>query len=187
VWTFGGGTALMLHINHRESRDVDIFLPDPQLLALLDPQKNDFEFEVRPTDYRGDGARFLRLAFETGEIDFIVAPTLTSSPTAQVAVEGETVLLESIPEIITKKIYHRGSSIMPRDIFDIAAAAEQHEDSVVKELRSYRDEVTRTLTTIGKMNAEFVNGAIAQLAIKDQYKGLAKTALERSKKILRAV
>jgi hypothetical protein len=36
-WTFGGGTALMLQIGHRESRDVDIFLPDPQLLALLDP------------------------------------------------------------------------------------------------------------------------------------------------------
>jgi hypothetical protein len=35
-WTFGGGTALMLHIDHRESRDVDIFLDDPQLLAFLD-------------------------------------------------------------------------------------------------------------------------------------------------------
>ena len=87
----------------------------------------------------------------------------------------------------TQKIYHRGSLIAPRDIFDIAAAGEQHEDSVIKELGSYRNEVTRTLTTIDKMNAEFVNGAIAQLAIKDQYKWLAKTALERSKTILRAV
>jgi hypothetical protein len=136
-WTFGGGTALMLQINHRESRDVDIFLPDPQLLALLDPQKNDFEFEIRPADYRGDGTRFLRLAFETGEIDFIVASTLTRSPTTKATVKGETVLLETIPEIITKKIYHRGSSIMPRDVFDIAAAGEQHEDSILKELRDY--------------------------------------------------
>jgi hypothetical protein len=31
-WTFGGGTAMMLQINHRENRDVDIFLSDPQLL-----------------------------------------------------------------------------------------------------------------------------------------------------------
>src|SRR5262249_26069628 len=29
-WTFGGATAMMLQINHRESRDIDIFLPDPQ-------------------------------------------------------------------------------------------------------------------------------------------------------------
>jgi hypothetical protein len=35
---FGGGTAMMLQIDHRESHDVDIFLTDPQLLASLDPQ-----------------------------------------------------------------------------------------------------------------------------------------------------
>lgn len=29
-WTFGGGTAMMLQIDHRISQDVDIFLPDPQ-------------------------------------------------------------------------------------------------------------------------------------------------------------
>lgn len=28
-WTFGGGTALMLQINHRESFDIDIFIDDP--------------------------------------------------------------------------------------------------------------------------------------------------------------
>jgi hypothetical protein len=116
-----------------------------------------------------------------------VASTLTRSPTTKATVKGETVLLETIPEIITKKIYHRGSSIMPRDVFDIAAAGEQHEDSILKELRDYRDEVTRTLATIDKMHAEFVNGAIAQLAINDPYKGLAETALERTRRILRAV
>jgi hypothetical protein len=54
-WTFGGGTAMMLQIDHRESHDVDIFLPDPQLLPFLDPQTHDFIFEVQPTDYKGDG------------------------------------------------------------------------------------------------------------------------------------
>jgi hypothetical protein len=37
-WTFGGGTALMLQIDHRESFDVDIFLDDPQLLPYLNPK-----------------------------------------------------------------------------------------------------------------------------------------------------
>jgi len=32
-WTFGGGTALMLQIDHRESFDVDIFLDDPLSLG----------------------------------------------------------------------------------------------------------------------------------------------------------
>ena len=63
-WTFGGGTAMMLRIGHRESHDIDIFLPDPQFLAYLDLQKRDFKLEVTPTEYDGDGARFLKLAFE---------------------------------------------------------------------------------------------------------------------------
>lgn len=178
----------MLQIYHRESHDVDIFLSDPQLLAFLDPQKHDFQFEIWPTDYAGDGASFQKLAFrDIGEIDFIVGHAMTSSPTTQRTVEGETTLLETIPEIITKKIYHRGSGIKPRDIFDIAAAGEQHADSVIEELRSYRDEVARTLTTMDKLNPEFVNNAISQLAIKDKYRAVAKTALERARKILRAV
>jgi Nucleotidyl transferase AbiEii toxin, Type IV TA system len=58
-WTFGGGTAMMLQINHRESNDVDIFLSDAQFLSFLDPQKCDFDLEIQPSDYHGDGARFL--------------------------------------------------------------------------------------------------------------------------------
>jgi hypothetical protein len=187
-WTFGGGTALMLQIDHRESHDVDIFLSDAQQLPFLDPQKRDFKFEIRPTAHDGDGARSLKLVFDKiGEIDFIVASALTSSPTTPSVVEGESVLLETIPEIITKKIYHRGTGIKPRDIFDIAAAGEQHEDLLIKELRSYRDKVAETLITIDKLNPDFVNSAIADLAIKNRYKTIAKTALETSKKILRAV
>lgn len=30
-WSFGGGTAMMIQIGHRESHDIDIFLDDPQL------------------------------------------------------------------------------------------------------------------------------------------------------------
>jgi hypothetical protein len=46
-WAFGGGTAMMLQIDHRESRDIDIFLSDPQQLPFLDPQKQDFEFDLK--------------------------------------------------------------------------------------------------------------------------------------------
>jgi hypothetical protein len=187
-WTFGGGTALMLQIDHRESRDVDIFLRDPQLLALLDPQKRDFQFEIPPSDCTGDGARFLKLAFEgIGEIDFIVANAMTASPTKQDTIEGETVLLDAIPEIITKKIHYRGSRIKPRDIFDIAAAGEQHAAAIVKELKPRRDQVALALATIERLKPDFVYGAIAQLPIKDRYAAIAKTSLERAKRILQAV
>jgi hypothetical protein len=63
-WTFGGGTAMMLQIGHRESHDVDIFLDDAQYLNLLNPDHNDFDFEMSPTGYAGDGSSFLKLVFE---------------------------------------------------------------------------------------------------------------------------
>jgi nucleotidyltransferase AbiEii toxin of type IV toxin-antitoxin system len=141
-----------------------------------------------PSGHEGDGTGFLKFAFEgIGEIDFVVGHARTSVPTTQRTIEGETVRLETIPEIVTKKIYHRGSSIKPRDIFDIAAAAEQHADSIVRELRSYRDQVARTLATMDKLNPDFVNRAIAQLSIKERYISVARTAIERTKEILRAV
>jgi hypothetical protein len=178
----------MLQIDHRESHDVDIFLSDPQLLALLDPQKRDFQFEIQPAGYEGDGSSFQRFAFKNvGEIDFIVGHVMTTSPTIQAVIEDEAILLETIPEIITKKIYYRGSSIKPRDIFDIAAAGEQHADSVIEALRPYRKEVEVTRMTIDKLNPDFVNSAIAQLSIKDKFRSIAKTALQQTKELLRAV
>jgi hypothetical protein len=187
-WTLGGGTAMMLQIDHRESQDIDIFLSDPQLLPFLDPQKHDFQFEIWPADYEGDGSSFQKLVFrDVGEIDFIVGHAMTASPTMQTTIEGEVTLLETIPEIVAKKIYYRGSSIRPRDIFDIAAACEQHADSVIDALRSYRTEVQTALGAIEKLNPDFVNSAIAQLSIKDKFRSVALTALKQTKAFLGAV
>jgi hypothetical protein len=186
-WTLGGGTAMMLQIEHRESRDIDIFLSDPQQLPFLDPRTQDFTFEIRPADYGGDGARSLKFVFDDiGEIDFIVATALTSSPTTSCLIEGEPVLLDTVPEIITKKIYHRGASLRPRDIFDIAAACEQHEDSIKKELRNYRNEVADALVRIDTLKADFVNATIARLVIMAPYRAIA-SLIERTKAILRAI
>ena len=155
-WSFGGGTAMMLQIDHRESHDVDIFLSDPQLLPFLDPKVHDFEFEILPSDYRGDGARFLRLAFAgIGEIDFIVGSAMTTPSVTRQTVEGETVDLETIAEIIAKKVHYRGASIKPRDIFDIAAAASSDREAVIQALRLYEEDVARTLTTIERLRPEF--------------------------------
>jgi hypothetical protein len=187
-WTFGGGTAMMLQIDHRESHDVDLFLQDPQLLPFLDPQKHDFKFEIWPTDYDGDGTGFLKLAFkDIGEIDFIVSQPKTADPAIEREIEGEKTLLETIPEIIAKKIVYRGSTIRPRDIFDIAAAGEQYADAIIAALRPYKTEVTETLEAIERLNPEFINDAISQLMLREKFLPIAKTAIERTQKILRAI
>jgi len=187
-WTLGGGTAMMIQIGHRESHDIDIFLSDPQLLALLDPGKRDFVLDRPQADYSGDGITFLKWVFQDlGEIDFIVAGPLTSQPTTRRAVEGEEILLETVPEIIAKKIYHRGSSVRPRDIFDIAAAGEAHQASLILALQPYKAEVSKALAAMDRLNPEFVSRAISQLAIRPQYDTVARTAHDRAKNIMRAI
>jgi len=97
------------------------------------------------------------------------------------------VLLDTVPEVIAKKIYHRGSGIMPRDIFDIAAGGETHAEAIVKELASYPDKVASALAAIDKLKPDFVNASIEQLLIADTYKAVAKTALGKTKELLKAV
>lgn len=94
-WSFGGGTAMMIQIGHRESHDVDLFINDPQLLGFLDPSRSGLSLSVVPAAYEGDGARFQKFAFDQlGEIDFIVAGALTAVPVVIQIVEGQPVQLE---------------------------------------------------------------------------------------------
>lgn len=59
-WTFGGGTALMLQINHRESFDIDIFIDDPQVLPYLNPTTQGYTLKMNPDDYESDGTHALK-------------------------------------------------------------------------------------------------------------------------------
>lgn len=187
-WSFGGGTAMMLQVDHRDSHDVDIFLPDAELLPFLDPKLHDFEFEVRPSDYHGDGTGFLKLAFGgVGEIDFIVGHIMTAQPTTKRTIEGEEVDLETVAEIITKKIHYRGASIKPRDIFDIAAAARCDRDAVIAALKDYKDDVLNAIAAIERLKPDFVNATMAELAIKDDFKSIVGTALVDTVDLLKEV
>lgn len=72
LWTWGGGTALMLQIDHRESHDIDLFVNDPQLMPFLNPETQDFTLSLHPSSYTSDGTQSLKIIFDgVGEIDFI--------------------------------------------------------------------------------------------------------------------
>jgi hypothetical protein len=49
-WSFGGGTVLMRRYRHRLSKDIDIFVPDPQYLGYLSPRLNDTVDELIVND-----------------------------------------------------------------------------------------------------------------------------------------
>jgi Nucleotidyl transferase AbiEii toxin, Type IV TA system len=130
---------MMLQIRHQVSYDIDVFLSDLQLLGFLDPDLNSFNFEKEPTAFPGDGARFQRFVFkDLGEIDFFAAPPLTEMSSMETVIENQVVRLETIPEIIAKKIHFRGKSMQTRDLFDIAAAARTHSNEVRDALKAFQ-------------------------------------------------
>lgn len=54
-WTFGGGTVLMLRYRHRFSKDVDIFVPDPQYLGFVSPRLSDVAESITHDYVEGPG------------------------------------------------------------------------------------------------------------------------------------
>ncbi len=117
-WVLGGGTALALHLNHRESFDIDLFFEDPRALKHI---ANNPKTKQISSDWEFPG-NYLKLIRPEGEIDFILASKITESPCIIYLLEGAQIPIESIEEIIAKKIKYRGSEFTLRDTFDLAAA-----------------------------------------------------------------
>lgn len=188
-WSFGGGTALMLQIDHRDSYDVDIFIHDPQLLPYLNPDSQDHLLKISPSGYHSDGSHCLKIAFAgIGEIDFICSPPLLRDGVIRTAVRGEMVDLETPAEIIAKKIYHRGSRLQPRDMFDIAAAL-QHNGAqpLIAALKPFPDQVTQALRVAQGYRQNLLTPVLADLNVKPGYAALRQTAQEDTVRLLRTV
>jgi hypothetical protein len=123
TWTFGGGTVLALRHQHRFSKDIDVFVPDPQYLGYLTPRLSDVAAEGEP-DYE-EGAEFVKIRYPEGEVDFVVGGLLTDPGTELALVQGIPVKLETDIEIIAKKLHFRGDRFKARDLFDLAMLIER--------------------------------------------------------------
>lgn len=121
TWTFGGGTVLMLRIAHRQSKDIDLFVPDPQYLGYINPRLSDVA-EGISTDYE-EASEFVKLYLPDGEIDVVVGQALTSVPYETVDYQERMIRVETSAEIIAKKMWHRGDRAKGRDLFDLCAVA----------------------------------------------------------------
>lgn len=188
-WTFGGGTALMLQISHRESFDIDIFIDDPQVLPYLNPTTQGYTLQVNPDEYVSDGTHALKLVFAgIGEIDYICAPSLTDDPTSRVTVRGIEVDLETPGEIIAKKVHYRGASLQPRDLFDIACIAKALGDGyVVEALAPFKNKAAAALAVAERMNAGLASTVMGKLQYREGYADISKTAQAKTISLLKAV
>lgn len=164
TWSFGGGTVLMLRINHRHSKDVDLFVPDPQYLGYFSPRLTDAA-EALTTQYE-EAAEYLRLVLPIGEIDIVVGTSLTEHPWDLTVFQGRTICVESCAEIVAKKMWHRGDRAKARDLFDLCAVADlepeaievarpffaRHAEAFLARLTEYRDFSEGEFETIDRID-----------------------------------
>ena len=127
-WTLGGGTVLMLRYAHRRSKDIDIFVPDPQYLGFVTPRLSEAAAAVS-ADYV-EAANFVKLIREEGEIDFVASPNLTPHPYETWDLLGRSVKVETATEIVAKKLWHRGDMATARDLFDLGLVIEKEPDQL---------------------------------------------------------
>ncbi len=188
-WSFGGGTALMLQIDHRESFDVDIFVDDPQILPYLNPQTQGYALNLTPNGYVSDGSKTLKIVFEdVGEIDFICAASLTAHPVVEVRVRGRDVLLETPAEIIAKKMCYRGASMQPRDMFDIACVMKVlGGEYVVNALSPFKEECRRALSVARRMDPQFAETVMMSLLYRERFSDVPKEAQAMTIELLKTV
>lgn len=127
-WSLGGGTVLMFHYQHRLSKDIDIFIPDPQFLPYINPTLSAITESF--TEEYIENHDYIKLLFPEGEIDFIATSPLTNTPFTQSNVLGHLIWLETPAEITAKKMWHRGAIANARDLFDLATVIKHDEDSL---------------------------------------------------------
>lgn len=179
IWSFGGGTALMLQIDHRESHDVDLFIDDPQIMPFLNPLTQNYVLDHAPDAYDTDGVRATKLIYETiGEIDFICCGDVTDDPSVVTQVRGVDVQVETPAEIVAKKVFYRGPSLQPRDMFDVAAVSRAKGDDYVvwAMVQCGRAACAAALSAAERFDADAALSIISRLMHRDDTSGLVPIA-----------
>ena len=125
VVKFGGGTALSIYyFQHRLSFDIDLFLTDQQLLSYFSPKH-----WIEDTS-NFDGSHYIDTHNHIGVVSAnnIKVDILVDSSSDSILIDTSKdifsfdIRVESIEDILAKKIVFRKKDNKARDIFDIAVA-----------------------------------------------------------------
>ena len=148
-WAVGGGTVLAHYYNHRMSKDIDIFINDIQYLSKVSPRFNDSADNL--LDYEEDG-NYISLAFPEGKVDFIAGSQISDYHPHNTEFLGQELYLEDPVEIVSKKMFYRGTYLKPRDLFDLAVVShsDRHND-LVKTLNKISEQTDNFFIKYNKM------------------------------------
>lgn len=119
----------MFRYRHRLSKDIDIFVPDPQYLGFVTPRLSDVAANLTE-DYTEASDAFVKLQFEEGEVDFVASPNLLDNAWETWEIEGNRIRVEKSAEVIAKKMYHRGDRATARDLFDLTLVVEREPEAL---------------------------------------------------------
>ena len=125
----------MLRFQHRLSKDIDLFGYDAQWLTLLTPRLN-ARAEALAVSYT-EQANFIKIVTSGGDIDFIIAgdvavPVLRTG----LVLEGRTVAVDPVSEILAKKLFYRAAALTVRDVYDLSAAIDLAPDEARAAVRA---------------------------------------------------
>ncbi|MGP2656142.1 nucleotidyl transferase AbiEii/AbiGii toxin family protein [Malaciobacter sp. WC5094] len=155
VSALGGGTALAAYYwNHRYSTDIDIFIYDKEdkkhLLKDSNWSKN-IKAIMKNIGYTGGFINhpiYSEITIDKdSKIQFFDVIKKSKVPFQKVQLWDREVLIETVEEIIAKKIYYRADKGNARDLFDIAIAFHKEPD-ILKKTTLKQDKIKILFQTV---------------------------------------
>ncbi len=192
VLKFGGGTALSIYyFQHRLSFDIDLFLTDQQYLSYFSPKH-----WIEDTS-NFNGSQYIDTHNHIGVVsanDIKVDLLVDSSSNAILIDKTKTIFsfdirIESIEDILAKKIVFRKKDNKARDIFDIAVALQNDENifnNLLKNGRVTKEDLRIFQTALESINMQKYKIAIELIEPVDEYLPLANEAPAFIMKILKS-
>lgn len=190
VTSLGGGTALASYYwNHRYSTDIDIFIydeDDKKHLLKESTWSDEVKSAMEDIGYTGNFKNhpiYAEISIDDdSKIQFFDVIKKSEIPYQKVTLWGHEILIDTVEEIIAKKIYYRGDIGNSRDLFDIAIAFNKEPD-VLTRTTLKKDKVITLFETVSNIysNQELKNlylEEIQQMNPNSEYEFLATNTIE---------
>lgn len=189
---FGGGTALaMYHFQHRKSFDIDLFVTDPQILNYLSPKHWIEDSRSFNTAKYIDLANHIRLLTkENIKIDILVSQDFVGHAIIDDSHTffHENIYVESLEDILAKKIVYRKDQNKSRDIIDLSVAL-YHDASIFEKLLNSESVTLQDLRdlhdALSRLDTQKYLDEIDLVEPIESYVDVAKNAPDAIKKVLK--
>jgi predicted nucleotidyltransferase component of viral defense system len=196
ISSLGGGTALAaFYWNHRYSTDIDIFIYGSEnKTQLLKPSNwsENIKFKMNSIGYDGNFRHndiYTEIVInKDSKIQFFDVIKKSKEPYQKVNLWNKEITIDSIEEIIAKKIYYRGDIGNSRDLFDIAISIHENPSIFTKMILKKEKIISLYKTVLNISNSNELNTLfhqeIKQMNPNSKYEVLSKNTIFYLKTIL---